>query len=38
MGVPLAKVNRLITATWVQGDRLYFLGTEGDTTAIKQYL
>jgi len=34
----LAKVNRLITATWVQGNRLYFLGTEGDAAAIKRFL
>ena len=34
----LAKVNRLITASWTQGDKLYFLGTEGDTSAIKSYL
>lgn len=34
----IAKVNRLITATWVQGDKLYLLGTEGGESAIKQYL
>jgi hypothetical protein len=33
-----ARVNRLITATWTQGDKLYLLGTEGDEQAIKQYL
>ena len=33
-----AKVNRLITATWTQGDKLYLLGTEGDEQTIKQYL
>jgi hypothetical protein len=32
------KVNRLITATWTQGDKLYLLGTEGDEQTIKQYL
>lgn len=38
-GVPqISKVNRLITATWTQGDKLYLLGTEGDEGAIKQYL
>jgi len=34
----LAKVNLLITASWTQGGRLYFLGTEGEATALKQYL
>ena len=33
-----SKVNRLITATWVQGDKLYLLGMEGDEQTIKQYL
>lgn len=33
-----SKVNRLITATWTQGGKLYVLGTEGDEQAIKQYL
>jgi len=33
-----SKVNRLITATWTQGDKLYLLGTEGDEQAIRQYL
>ena len=33
-----SKVNRLITATWTQGDKLYLLGTEGDEQTIKQYL
>jgi uncharacterized membrane protein YbaN (DUF454 family) len=32
------KVNRLITATWTQGDKLYLLGTEGDQRTIQQYL
>jgi hypothetical protein len=32
------RVNRLLTATWAQGDKLYLLGTEGDERAIKQYL
>ena len=32
------KVNRLITATWTQGDKLYLLGTEGDEHTIRQYL
>lgn len=34
----LAKVNRLITASWTQSGKLYFLGTEGEAAAIKQYL
>ena len=33
-----AKVNRLITATWTQGNKVYFLGTEGDEKTIRQYL
>jgi hypothetical protein len=33
-----SKVNRLITATWTQGDKLYLLGTEGDERTIRQYL
>jgi hypothetical protein len=32
------KVNRMMTATWTQGDKLYLLGMEGDDQAIKQYL
>jgi len=34
----LSKVNRLITATWTQGDKLYLLGTAGDEQTIRQYL
>ena len=34
----LGRVNRLITATWAQGDKLYLLGTEGDERTIRQYL
>jgi hypothetical protein len=34
----LAKVNRLITATWTDGDKLYFLGVEGGEPDIRQYL
>jgi hypothetical protein len=33
-----SKVNRLMTATWIQGDKLYFLGTTGDMQAIQQSL
>ena len=33
-----AKVNRLVTATWSQGDKLYLLGTEGDEQTLNQYL
>ena len=34
----VAKINRLMTATWVQGDQLYFLGTAGDVQILQQYL
>ena len=34
----ISPVNRLITATWVQGDKLYFLATTGDLQAIQPYL
>jgi uncharacterized membrane protein YbaN (DUF454 family) len=34
-----AKVNKLITATWAQGDKLYLLGTQGDDEqAVRRYL
>ncbi|HEY5040391.1 MAG TPA: hypothetical protein VIK53_00120 [Verrucomicrobiae bacterium] len=33
-----SKVNRLITATWTQGDKLYLLGTEGDEQSIRKFL
>jgi hypothetical protein len=33
-----SKVNRLITATWIRGDKIYLLGTDGDEQTIKQYL
>lgn len=34
----LAPVNRLMTATWTEGGKLYLLGTAGDEQAIRQYL
>jgi hypothetical protein len=34
----LSQVNRLTAATWVQGDKLYFLGTAGDLQTLQQYL
>lgn len=34
----LSKINRLTTATWTQGDQLYFLGTAGDMQTLQQYL
>lgn len=34
----VAKVNRLITATWTDGDKLYFLAEEGGEADLKQYL
>ncbi len=37
-GPQLAKINRLFTATWTQGNRLYLLGLEGDEAEIKRYL
>jgi len=33
-----ARVNRLITATWTRGDKVYLLGMEGDEQALRQYL
>ncbi len=33
-----SHVNRLITATWQKGDRVYLLGTAGDAQTIRQYL
>jgi uncharacterized membrane protein YbaN (DUF454 family) len=32
------KVNKLMTVTWTQGDKLYVLGVEGDEQALRQYL
>jgi len=38
-GAPkFAQVNRLMTATWVQGDKLYYLGTAGDAKTLQKYL
>lgn len=34
----VAKVNRLMTATWTEGDKLYFLGAEGQEQDIRRYL
>jgi len=34
----IAAVNRLITAVWTQGDKVYLLGTEGDAQAIGLFL
>ncbi|MDE3099459.1 MAG: hypothetical protein KGJ88_08285 [Verrucomicrobiota bacterium] len=34
----IAAVNRLITAVWTRGARLYLLGTEGNARAIRQFL
>jgi hypothetical protein len=30
--------NRLITAVWAQGDKVYLLGTEGDESALREFL
>ena len=32
------QINRIITATWTRGDKLYLLGTEGDEQTIRKYL
>ena len=34
----VAKVNRLITATWTDGNKLYFLGLDGPESELRQYL
>lgn len=34
----LTKVNRLMTATWVDGDKLYLLGVAGNEQTIRAYL
>jgi hypothetical protein len=34
----ISKANRLTTAVWTQGDKLYLLGTEGDAQTIQRYL
>jgi hypothetical protein len=34
----IAQVNRLITATWSEGGKLYFLGLEGREEDLRQYL
>ena len=33
-----AQVNRLMTVTWTQGNRLYVLGMEADEQTLRQYL
>jgi uncharacterized membrane protein YbaN (DUF454 family) len=32
------QINRLMTVTWTEGDKLYVLGTEGDEQTLRQYL
>jgi hypothetical protein len=34
----LAKVNRLMTAAWTEGNKIYLLGVTGDEQAIRSYL
>jgi hypothetical protein len=34
----VSRINRLITASWTQGNKLYLLGTEGDEQTLKKYL
>ncbi|HZM03350.1 MAG TPA: hypothetical protein VFC44_10015 [Candidatus Saccharimonadales bacterium] len=33
-----ARVNKLITAAWMEGNKLYLLGTAGDEQKIREYL
>lgn len=37
-GPQFAKVNRLVTASWTQGRKLYVLAIEGDEVSIRRYL
>ena len=38
-GAPqFARVNKLITAAWTEGNKLYLLGTAGDEQKIREYL
>jgi hypothetical protein len=32
------RVNKLMTMTWTQGDKLYVLGVAGDEQTLRQYL
>jgi hypothetical protein len=34
----ISKVNRLVTATWVENGKLYLLGTTEDETVLRQFL
>jgi hypothetical protein len=34
----IARINRLVTATWVRDGKLYFLGLEGEATELGKYL
>jgi hypothetical protein len=34
----ISRLNRLVTATWVQGGKLYFLATRGSEPDIRSYL
>ena len=34
----ITKVNQLITATWTEGGKLYFLGVEGEEPNLRRYL
>ena len=34
----VARVNRLMTVTWMEGGKLYFLGVEGQEADIRRYL
>jgi len=32
------QINKLMTVTWTEGDKLYVLGTEGNEQTLRQYL
>ena len=35
---PIGKINRLTTATWTKGDKLYFLGAEVEERTLRGLL
>lgn len=37
-GMEFTKVNRLMTATWTDGDKVFFLGLDGQEADLKKYL
>jgi hypothetical protein len=36
--IHIARINRLVTATWARDGKLYFLGLEGEATELRKYL